>query len=215
MIGESIYVLLRGTVKYTKGTRIKHINIGHGFGKVHLSSMHSKYHYEAEEDSEILTISYNAIRECVLRPVKEEFLERVTALRAVKYIKELNPYAAVLFTLAGSIKIYRYGNVIIRQHIHPEAFCIIIEGQCKSVYDQVLTRIEELRATEMKESYFKFGLNGFNNVEKEESEELLNTSMKELKRSFDNEQVKVVKAKGQPLHKKVSYRTHVTYLKYY
>ena len=127
---------------------------------------HSKYCYKAKEDCELLSISYNKIKDLIIKPAKENFLMRIKQLTETKYIKELNPYAIILLSIVGKVKDYNYGNIVIRQNNIPKAFYCVIEGECKSIHDRILVRSKEMQSKLRVSSIIK-------------------------ERSFDNEKIKL------------------------
>lgn len=190
---------------YYKNLEANQVRVGECFGEVAIvgncakgMKMHSKYCYMAREDCELLCIPYSKIKELLLKAGKDDFLTRVGQLMETKYVRSLNPYAVALLSVVGEVKLYSYGNVVLAQNAVPRNFYCVMQGECKSIYDKILTRSEEIVESRVRNS-------------KSRSRLLPKLDNKESRRSFDNEKIKVLQLKSNQHHKHISYRTHVNY----
>lgn len=214
----------------------KILKIGECFGKIsYLKRKNGDiipaylYNYKAEENCELIEFEWDAFREILIKPAKDEFVHRIKLLKDAKYIKEIDPYCAVILSLLGTIKSYSYADIILKQDILPSAFYIILQGECKCVYDKVMSRSEELRSEEIKKSSrgFSFALKDykFNDInsngrqgspEPKKQIQIKKLDKNEQKakmqgRSFENEKVKVLQIKNQQFRKEISYRAHINF----
>ena len=133
-IAYDIYVLLRGSVSYGQGYSLQHIEVGSAFGEVELSGISLRYYirtgiqlknmmiiskqtYKAEEDCELIRLDWDTCKEVLIKPAKDEFVHRIKLIKDCMYIKEIDPFGAVILSFLGSINAFGYGEIIIRQGI--------------------------------------------------------------------------------------------------
>ncbi len=184
--------------------------------------MVARHTYKAETDCELLQIRWDTFRDAIIRPAKEEFLRRIKLLKDCKYIKEVDPYGAVILSLLGTITTLGYGEIILKQGTDPTAFYVILQGECKCVYDKILTRSEEVRGSEARAKGFTFGMKDYNSSNAAtdhvprpqdsssgHKKKAAPSSGKTVARSFENQKIRVVQVRSQQLQQRISYRAHV------
>lgn len=75
----------------------------------------SKYKYIATEDCFLIRVDWENFKETLLNPLKDEFLRKIRALKNCQFIKQADPFCAVVLALLGNISTYGYGEVILKQ----------------------------------------------------------------------------------------------------
>lgn len=225
-ISQYVYVLIAGSVTFFSQNKAEENKVEHGsmFGEIVLIEKEqvqaiSKYTYRAEQDCQLLKFDWEKCKEIILNPARDEFIRKIKVLRSCQYIKTINSFAAVLLSLLGTVDTYGYGEIIIKQNTKPKYFSIILEGECKCIYEKIIVRSQEIKSVSPK-ICFGGSLKPFQNLKKESPlisfygkrvKNLISTNIAKIPetpsgRSFENQKLKIAKMQNS---QQILYLGHV------
>jgi len=116
---------------------------------------------QSTTDCDLLMFDKKEFADVLFKEMRDSLYEKILALKRSELFENISPYALVVICSNVEVKEYSHGDVIIRQDNEPGSCFIIVEGECKVVYEKVVYRTkEEMNAfNQKKEQPFKFGKN--------------------------------------------------------
>ena len=72
--------------------------------------------------------------------MKSELYQKIMMLKNAEFFEDLSPYALVILSSTVQIKEFKLGDVLMRQGTIPEECLIILEGECKTVYEETINK---------------------------------------------------------------------------
>lgn len=227
-IVDCFYIVISGVVSYSQQKFDFYIKTGESFGEVIVlgkdiillialddPELHtiSKFTYKAEEDCQLIRIEWKKFKEIALNPPIDVFVRRTILVKSCDYLKHIDPYGSTILSLLGNIQTYGYGEVILKQGTKPSSFNIVMLGQCKTIFEKIVSRSQDLRENSTKKN-FSFGvkkdkLEITKDIKKVKNVENEKEIVMPSGRSFENQKIKAIYINSQPDLLKILYRGHV------
>ncbi|CDW81425.1 tpr repeat-containing protein [Stylonychia lemnae] len=81
-----------------------------------------------------------AFIQSIFKDMKDNLYKKIMMLKSAEFFEDLSPYA--LFILASSVQVkeFKLGDIIIKQGTEPSECYIILEGECKIIYEKDLVK---------------------------------------------------------------------------
>ena len=94
----------------------------------------------AREPCDLLTIDRERLSELLFKEIKESLLSRILFLKHSEFFNDVSPYALVILASKMQLRTYNYGDIIVKQGVPPTECFILVEGECKAVFGDVMLR---------------------------------------------------------------------------
>ena len=72
--------------------------------------------------------------------MKDNLYKKIMMLKNAEFFEDLSPYALVILASNVHVKEYKLGDVIVKQGTVPTECYIVLEGECKAVYENEIKK---------------------------------------------------------------------------